>query len=316
MEKALEFLKSKDNFLILTHINPDGDALGSAFSLAAGLKLLGKNATAAMLAPIPFKYDFREYNNLYMKFNQLNLDDFKNAVSVDCATLNRLGDAKEFYKNKYSLNIDHHITNEEYGKINYIEDCAATGEIIYSLLSELGVRFDKAVRLGIYTAIATDTGNLTFSNTTARSFNICAKMVDEGLNIPYAAGRIFNTRSLGATKLIAAYINKMSLYDDEKVSVSALSLKEIEDCGAKAEDCETLINYGKDIETVEVAVFIREIKENSYKVSMRSKYYVDVAEIAGNFGGGGHVRAAGCLINDEFKAVKRMILDAVGAYIR
>lgn len=316
MNKALEFIKSKDNFLILTHINPDGDALGSAFSLAEGLRLIGKKADAGLLAPIPFKYDFREFIPLYQRFDQMDLSEYKNVISVDCANLKRLGDARQFYEKTNSLNIDHHISNEQYGDINYIEDCAATGEIIYFILTQLDVTFDVAVRLGIYTAIVTDTGNLTFSNTTARSFNICAKMADEGLNISYAAGKIFNTRSLGATKLIAAYINNMILYKDDKISLSSLSLKEIKRCGAKADDCETLINYGKDIETVEVAVFIREIKEKTYKISMRSKNYVNVAEIAGNFGGGGHIKAAGCLIKGEFKDVKEIILEALEDYIR
>lgn len=316
MKEALEFLKSKDNFLILTHINPDGDALGSAFSLTAGLRTIGKNAITALLAPIPDKYDFKEFEPLYLYYRDVNMADFDNVISVDCGDIKRLGEAKEAFERLDSLNIDHHISNDAYADVNYIEDCAATGEIIYELLRALNAEFDKAARLGIYTAIVTDSGNLTFSNTTARSFNICAKMVNLGLNIPYAAGKIFNTRSLGATKLIALYIENLKLYNDGKISVSSLSLEEISGCGAKAEDCETLINYGKDIESVEVTIFIRELNRDKYKLSMRSKTYADVGQIAANFGGGGHAKAAGCMVEGKYDEVERMVLDTVREYIR
>lgn len=316
MKNALDFIKSKDDFLILTHINPDGDALGSAFSLAAGLRLFGKKATVALLSTVPFKYDFSEFDTLFVQLNQLDSSAYKNVISVDCADLRRLGDAKDFFETRDSLNIDHHISNDGYADVNYIENCAATGEIIYTLLCALGVQFDKAVRLGIYMAIAADTGNLSFSNTTARSFNICAKLVDDGLNIPYAAGRIFNTRSYGATKLIATYIDHLKLFYNDTVSLSYITLKNLEDCNTAPEDCETLINYGKDIDTVEVAIFIRELKKDVYKISLRSKNYVDVAQLAANFDGGGHMRAAGFKIEDTYKNIEKLILDTVKEYLR
>lgn len=314
-KSTTDFLNKHSAFAVFTHLNPDGDALGSAFSLVAGLRALNKIADVYLFAPIPYKYNFNVFEGLWKYFDDFKPDKYNAFVSVDCADIKRLGEAENIFNSYSSLNIDHHISNTAYASINYIKQTAATGEIIYEILKSLNCPITIPVQIGVYMAIAADTGNFTFPNTSKSSFEICADIVNLGMPISEISDRIFNSRSLAATLLIAVFIERIRLFYDDKVSISYILLDDLKQTGAKLEDCETLIGFGRAVNTVELAIFIREISENNYKISLRSKKDVDVTKIAALFGGGGHKNAAGCTMKGDFEYVMQSVIDIAGDYI-
>lgn len=309
MDKVLEFIEQYGSFLVYTHINPDGDALGSAFSLTQALRARGKKAVVLLLDEIPAKYAFDEFEGLYTIWKEdADTSGYEACISVDCADLRRLGKGlRELFFTKPNANIDHHISNTLFAQVNFVQDAPATGEMVYDIASALGAKLDGTARLAIYMALSTDTGNFTYQNTTPKTLHICSELVDAGLDISYVAGRIYNNRTLGATKLISIFIDKMRLHMDGKMAMSIIMLEDIQAAGAKVDDCEVLINYARDIDSVELAAFVREIKKDTYKISLRSKGGVDVSDFASRFDGGGHVRAAGFMlcgdINDVIQTV-------------
>jgi phosphoesterase RecJ-like protein len=297
MNDVIDFIDHHNSFAVFSHINPDGDALGSAYALASALLTYRKKAVVFLLENPPHKYDLKEFKPLFQLFPTYNIEDFDAHIAVDCGDRNRLGKAKDIFRDKPCMNLDHHISNNNFADVNYIKDAPATGEIIYDIMGELSVPVLRVAQLALYAAIASDTGNFTYANTTPKSLRIFSGLMDGGLDVNYIANRIFNDRSLGATRLICTFIQNMRLYMEDRLSISTIMLEDIENAGAKMDDCETLINYARDVDTVELAIFIRELKKDVYKISLRSKNEsVDVAEFASFYGGGGHKRAAGCLM--------------------
>lgn len=316
MNEIVTFIKQHKTFAIVAHLNPDGDALGSAYALAQAINNLGKSAEVVLLCEPPYKYAFDIFQPLYKIHSETDYSNYDAFIAVDCATLARLGQIKDVFVTKPNANIDHHISNERFAKVNYVQEAAATGEIIYRLTKQLGVEPDKLINMAVYIAIATDTGNFTYGNTSASTLDVFCSIVSSGMPLPEVADRVFNSRSLGATKLIARFIETMRFYYDDRVCIGVLMLEDIERTGAKIEDCEDIINYARNVETVECAVFIREMHENVYKVSLRSKDYVDVADFAGRFDGGGHIRAAGCKMHGNIHDIMQNIIKIAGEYLQ
>ncbi len=299
MNEIISAIRGNDNFAILTHINPDGDALGSMLALNTALRALGKKSTAILLAPVPRKYAMDE---LPLDFKMYDPADrgYDCVISVDCADFGRLGEAKSLFAEKFSINIDHHTSNNGFGNVSHVAAEPSCGEIIYDLIHALGAQVDKKMAAALYVAISTDTGNFTYDNTVADTFERVSALVRTGIPLSRIANRLYNEKSLESTLLIGKVIGNLRLYFDAQVAITHITLGDLQDTGASPEDCETVINYARDIDTVELAVFIRQLRDKAYKVSFRSKEKVDVLEIAQRFGGGGHVRAAGCSMNGEF----------------
>ncbi len=310
MDKVLEFIEKHGSFLVYTHINPDGDALGSAFSLTRALRACGKKAELLLLDEPPEKYAFEEFAGLYTVWKkELDTAAYEACVSVDCADMRRLGKGlKELFFTKPNANIDHHISNTEFAQVNFVQDAPATGEMVYDIIKELGVEADMVMRTAVYMALSTDTGNFTYQNTTPKTLHTCSELVDAGLDISRIAGRIYNNRTLGATKLISRFIEKLRLHIDGRMAMSIITLDDITSLGARVDDCEALINYARDIDSVELAVFVREIKKDTYKISLRSKGGVDVSALASRFDGGGHVRAAGFMLRGDINDVLQTVV--------
>ncbi len=313
MKEVKEFIRNANNIAVITHINPDGDALGSAFALNYMLQKMGKTSMVVLNTPPPFKYVMQGFE--YLLYENINPKDYKRVICVDCASYPRLGNAKELLDSLRSLNIDHHISNTGYCDVNYIKQSSSTGELIFEILEHFNMEVDSTVAVPIYIAIATDTGIFTYSNTTKHTFETVSKLVATGFDISTVADRVFNSRSLGGTKLIARFIENIRFHHNNKLAISILTLQDLADCDAKLEDCETVINFARDIESVEIAAFIREVEEGAYKVSLRSKSYVDVADFASRFGGGGHKRASGFLVKDSIFEVIETVIKTSKDYL-
>ncbi len=316
MQQVLDFIKKHDKFAVVTHVSPDGDAIGSAFSLACVLHSIGKKAEVVLLTKLSSLYNFEEFAPLYKTIDKADFSEYEACISVDCADERRLSGAREGFFSVPNMNIDHHVSNTEFAEINYVQNAPSTGEIIYDIAKALGAQIDNVARMAIYIAISTDTGNFTYKNTTANSLRVCSELLESGLDVNSVANQIYNTRSLGATKLISKFIQNISLHHENKMTLATLTLQELEETGAEQGALESLISYAISVETAEIAAFIREIDKNTYKVSLRSKHYADVGKLVAAYGGGGHKHAAGCAIKGNIDDIKAEILKVAGEYLR
>jgi len=310
-EELYNAIKNSSNILIVPHKYPDGDALGSSLALYIALKKLKKHVWLISHTSIPKKYQFLAEDYTFLPL-ELVTSDLDLIIGVDCADKERLA-LPDIYleKAKIVVNIDHHITNDNFGDINIVQGLAATGEIIVDIFDDFGFEIDKDIATCLYTAIATDTGNFMYSNTTKNTFERTAELFDTGFEFVDIARRLFLQKSLVQTRLMGIAINGMELYHDNKIALIKISKDDMAFAGAKEGDCESLVNNAVDIDIVDVAIFIREINKSFFKVSFRSKGDYDVAATAQKFGGGGHKNAAGCAISGNFDTIKNNVISEV-----
>jgi phosphoesterase RecJ-like protein len=316
MEQVTSFIREHRSFLIFTHQNPDGDALGSAFSLAIALRETGRRAVVVLMEGPAAKYTFEEFYPLYtLSKTEAEGQAYDACIAVDCADARRLGKRKDLFFTRPNLNLDHHISNTRFAEVNYVNDAPSTGEIIYDVMQAMDIPIGAVARMAIYIAISTDTGNFTYQNTTPKTLHICSQLVDAGLDISCVANKVYNCRSMGATRLVSRFIENLRLYAGGRLGLSVIHLADMEEVGAKVEDCEVLINYARDVDSVEIAAFIREQGKNSYKVSLRSKDGVDVSEFAVRFDGGGHKRAAGFMLRGNIHDVTQTVIKTAEEFL-
>lgn len=310
MKNIIDEFNRCDDFLLIAHVSPDGDTLGSTAALLMALEKSGKKVIAACDGEVPDKLSFlKEYCN-FLKPEEVEDREYSCVVSVDVADLLRLGRLEQVFSNraKSTIDIDHHPTNTHFGKTCYVEEKSSTGEIILELIENMQVEVDWRMANALYTAVSTDTGNFIYSSVSAATLKAAARLREYGADIPMLCGRIYAERSLGATKIIGRGIQSIELFANGKIAALKIFLRDIKECGALREDTEALINYAREIKGVEVAIFVNEQEGQKAKVSLRSNKYVDVAEFAKSFGGGGHVHAAGYT---DYGTVEEIYLRAV-----
>lgn len=314
LKSTADFLKSNDNFLILTHANPDGDTLGSAFGLSMILQKIGKKSRVICSDKIPEKYSY---------FTSLaNQADFKNCeptiIAVDIADAKLLGSFEKIYSDKISLCIDHHHSNTGYAEKTYLDgDAAANCEIIYDLAKELSVEVDKNIALALYTGISTDTGCFRFSNTTATTLRIGANLMESGIDTAEINRIMFETKSRIRVELESMALKDMEFHLDDRCAIITVTRDMYEKTGCRDDDLEGITAISRSIEGVMVGVTMRERENGGFKVSVRTYPPVDASEICARLGGGGHIRAAGCQISAKYdaKQAREEILKHVKAVL-
>ena len=316
LEKCIKIIKESDNIFLASHIHPDGDNIGSLLALGMALKNINNNVTIVKVDDIPKDYLFLPNVNLFMEPN-LNepIDLF---ISLDSSDLDRLGIGKKMaLKANKVINIDHHITNDNFGIINIVDPSAsATGEIVYHLIKKLGVEIDKDIASCIYVAISTDTGSFMYDSTTSETHLIAADLLSKGINMNNIIVNLYQSRSIERSKLFIKSLNSLEMFYEEKIGMILLTQNMVKECSAKMEDSEGIISFVRDIEGIEVAGILKEFNENEIKVSLRSKSIIDVSQICLKFNGGGHKRAAGCTIYDNIENAKQIILNEIYKYFR
>lgn len=312
LNQLAEIIKSRSNIAILPHVNPDGDCIGSSFALQLALQKLQKDSIVIVEEDIPQVYSFLA--GKYAKLNEIPSGlVFDTVICLDCGDERRLNDRLYLFESaQTTVNVDHHISNTKFAQFNYVDTySSATGEIIYDLLSILGVTIDKDIAANLYVAISTDTGGFRYGNTTSRTHHIAAAFLDTGIDIAEINRRIFDTVSMARLKLVAQAINNIEFYEDGKIALIALSYELIQKMGITDEEGDGLSSLPRTIEGVEVGLLLKEKAPGEVKVSFRSNQYVDVSKVAASFGGGGHKRASGCTLNMDMMAAKKQILEAV-----
>ncbi len=308
---AVTFIQSHQSFYLAAHQSPDGDTLGSCLALRAALRTLGKEATVVCPDAVPAYLQFLDGAKDVIGTDAI--EPPKDAVIyIDCGDHKRTGHLRTALESApWQFCIDHHGTNPRESKDgDWVEEVSATGELILKLLKALRVPIDRGIATALYTAISTDTGNFSYSNTTPEAFRAAADLLGCGINLPELNRVLFREKPLRKVKLIAYTLAHMELSEDGRLNLCAIPESAIEACGASKEDCEGLIDCLRDIDTVEAACVLRE-SDGTVRVSMRSKRFCNVAEIAGRFGGGGHVRAAGCTLELPLDEAVRVMREAL-----
>ncbi len=309
IDNIISQLKNNDEFIVISHISPDGDTLGSAAALCGILSILGKKCIHVC--------DGEPSYNLG-KIPQLTqyIDDAKTtsvAIAVDCADKARLGCYAEIFDGAaVKIVIDHHKTNIGYGDINYIRDYPACAQCICDIIDRMGIKITHDIALCLYVAFLTDTGRFAYKGITSRTMECVASLYDFGLDIDRINRKLFNVRSFSKSKLIAKTLDNMQAWFDGKVMAAFLDYENYLTFNTGDCDTEGVVNFVLDVEGCKIAIFAHESKKGITKISLRSTdSNFDVAKVAVNFGGGGHTMAAGCTLNVPCQDAKEKIYSYI-----
>lgn len=306
ISQAAQMLRERDNFLILTHVNPDGDTLGSGFALARALRLMGKSANVINSEELPLRYLFLFESYKPQDFEPLTI------IAVDIADVQLLGDKLSVYKDSVDLCIDHHISNTFYAAQTLLDSkAAATCEVVYGLIHELGVEIDNNIAKCLYTGIATDTGCFKYGNTTVRTHEIAASLISHKIDFAMINHLMFDLKTKNRLIAEKKIIDSMEFFLKDMCCMVILTKNLMDDAGVSEEEFDGLSNLPRQVEGVHVGITIKERDENYYKISMRSSDIVNVSEVCQTLGGGGHARAAGCQISATLEDTKKIVLAAV-----
>ena len=312
-EQIGQALRENQRFAVLSHVRPDGDALGSQLALGLSLKQLGKDVRIWNEDGMLEKYSFLPNANLLTK-PPADPEDVDVAIALDTAIQNRLGTALPAVRSaKVWINIDHHPSNPGYGDLVQIDPKApATGEILFELIKSEKLPIDAAIAENLYVAISTDTGSFQYPNTTARTLEIAAELIRAGVDVGRVSQLTYENYPRRRVELLRDLLGTMRFDAKDRVASFSLSLATAKKLGVLPEDNEGLIDHLRAIRGVIVAVFFEELPDGKVRVSMRSKNEkVNVCAICEKFGGGGHVLAAGARVRGTLAEVEKKVLEEV-----
>ncbi len=306
LDSILEEINKAESIVILTHENPDGDAIGTGLALYNALKQIGKNPDI-IIPEYPRIFEFLPGTAEIKKESDIKKYDL--AISVDCATIKMLnGFANYFEDAKVKVSIDHHSTNTMFGDFNYISpDAPACAQILLVVLEYFKVEITKDIGTCILTGIITDTGGFKYSGVTAETFKFVAELLEKGINVSKIYRRVLQTKTKANFELNRIATNRLEFFEDGKVAFTYITKEDEEKVNSESGDHEGIVENGRDIEGVEVSIFIRQT-EKGCKVSMRSNEYVNVSDVCLLLGGGGHVHAAGATLQCTIEQAKEKIL--------
>lgn len=306
VEQTAALLRTFDNVLILTHVRPDGDTVGCAAALCAGLRALGRTAyllpnpeltktTAPYFAPYAAPEGFVP----------------ETVVSTDVATVSLLPENAKVYMGRIDLAIDHHPSFEHFGRANIVRpEAAACGELVYDILARLGP-VTAEMALPLYVAVSTDTGCFAYANTTSHTHAVAAALLRTGIDYRTVNKVFFRTKSRKRMQLEGAMLNDCEFYDNGRVAILSVPLSLMERLEADESDAEELSSLGGQIEGVDCAVTMRELRPDVWKMSVRTGDRVNATEVCRILGGGGHAAAAGCTVDAPWPQAKAAILGAI-----
>lgn len=304
----IDLLRTKNTFAILPHINPDADAIGSCYAVQHVLEAMGKRAVVFVEEELPSYLSFLEGESTV--FTQAEAFDV--CLCIDCGDLGRTGVRSVLLDvARISVNIDHHYANTCFAQVNLVDaGASSSGEICYDLLMQMGVDFTPVVAACLYSAICADTGGFRYSNTSAATMRAAAGLLEYGVDIARINKVLFDTESYSAFQLKGEIIRRVELYCGGTVGLVCVDKELLHSYGVDSKEIDNLVNLPRRIEGVEIAVALKE-SDKGIKISLRSNEWADVSKIAERIGGGGHVRAAGALMDMDLAAAKRLLLQEI-----
>lgn len=313
VDHILEEIKKAKTIAILTHENPDGDAIGSSLAMYMALQKMGKSADL-IIPELPRTYRFLPKVDEIKTEGSAEAYDL--AIALDAATIKMLNGWSNYFETaKVKVVIDHHGTNTMYGDYNYVNPASpACAQILITVLDYFGVEIDKEIGTAILTGIITDTGGFQYQSTTSETFEFASELLKKGVNVSSIYKKVMNTNSRANFELRKRAIDRMEFIADGKISFTYITLQDEEEVKAESGDHEGIVEEGRSIEGVEVSIFLRET-EKGYKVSLRSNEYVNVSDVCLMFGGGGHMHAAGCTIAQPLEQAKEKLINQVKMYL-
>jgi phosphoesterase RecJ-like protein len=297
----------RQRFLLTSHARPDGDSIGSQLAMAYALEALGKHVRLVNADAAPEHYfEFPGVDRI--EIAAATETDADAVIVMECSDLTRTGVAG--LDGHFIINIDHHAGNRMYGAVNWFdESAAACGEMVFDVIRALGVPLTPEIATHIYLAILTDTGSFHHSNITPRTFDICRQTVEAGVNPTIMARRVYDSNSFGKLKLIGALLDQMELVDGGRLAVLRMDDEVLAACGCTHNDTEGIINLPLTAREIQAVVFFKTSDAGAVRISMRSKYDVDVRVVANEFGGGGHKNAAGFTVVGRIEDVQPRIVE-------
>jgi phosphoesterase RecJ-like protein len=316
--ELLNFFRNEDDFLIATHMSPDGDALGSSLALSLALQKIGKKTFLLNSDHVPEQYTFLPGYEKFYTFENIQetgnrIQDFKRLVLIDCNDLDRVTDDKSKISNfkfQTSAVIDHHETEKPFGDMRWImPDSPATGLMIFYVIKALGIDLSQDMAATLYAAIAVDTGNFRYSNTTSEVLRIAADLTDAGAIPHIISTELYESWSEKRFRLFIKTLDTLQIEDG--IAITTVTRKMLEETLTSPDDIENFVSYPRIIKDIKVSVLLREIDDNYYKASLRSKNNINVARAAEAFGGGGHQHAAGFKIRGDFETVKARLIKQI-----
>lgn len=316
IKAILKFINEHENFLITTHINSDGDALASVLGCSMFLEKLAKGYKIIlddqMIDP---KYSFLKNWSKIQSYTEDQKEEYLAKVDAalvfDAPDNKRIGIIYDLINNKIpTTKIDHHPSEFVFGPADWIDSSASSASaMLYEIIDNSSIETDQFISEALYTGIVYDTGRLSFSNTRARDFEICATLLKNG-TIPHKiTNNLFFNNNAAALKVIGNGLQNLEQYENGKITIIFLSYQDLN--GVDQSEIEELANYSVSLRESEVGVFIREIEPGSFKLSLRSKEYVDVSKVANQFEGGGHVRASGCRYKGSYSDLVRNLVNEI-----
>lgn len=307
-----DIIKSSGKILLLSHMNPDGDTLGSMCAMYSMIyHRFKKKADMNVVSNIPFNYKFIPNIKLAQRYYDKSLV-YDLVITLDVASLDRVMDSKIFFeKAKCTINIDHHKTNPGFGDYQLIEpEASSCGEVLYKYFKKNGWVIDKDSAICLYTAIMTDTGNFRFENTTSDVFKAASDLVEAGANPNYIYKQCYETKTKNFVMFQNYCVNKAVFLEENKIAYTTVYKKDLEKFCAGDDYTDGIAETLRAIDSTEVSFVLKEVDARLTKVSMRSKS-IDAAEICAKFGGGGHTFAAGCTIKANIKDSVNKLLNEI-----
>ncbi|HEX2445940.1 MAG TPA: bifunctional oligoribonuclease/PAP phosphatase NrnA [Vicinamibacterales bacterium] len=311
-DRIRDAILSRRRFLVTSHARPDGDSIGSQLAMAFALRDLGKQVVIINRDEPPAHYlDFPGVDEILIADAvDPALGAFDALIVMECGDLSR--PAVAGLDRFFAINIDHHVGNSMYGALNWFDQSAsACGELVLELVDALGVRLSPEIATHIYLAILTDTGSFHHSNITPRTFDICRRCTEAGVNPAAMARWVFDSNSYGKLKLIGALLNSMRLADSGRLAILRLDPGMLESAESTLNDTEGLINLPLTAREIQAVVFFKALEPGEVRISLRSKYDVDVRAVAVKYGGGGHTNAAGFTLRGPEDHVRAQVIDDV-----
>ncbi len=314
LDNILEEINKAETIVILTHENPDGDAMGTSLALYSALKQMGKKPDI-IIPEHPRNFNFLPGIGEIKR--ETDVEKYDLAIAVDCATIKMMnGFVRYFEDAKVRISIDHHSTNTMFGDINYVSpDAPACAQILLVVLEYFKVEITQEIGTCILTGIITDTGGFKYSGVTAETFEFVAWLLNKGINVSKIYRKALQIKTKSNFELGRIAADRLEFLEDGKVAYTYITLEDIQRVNAESGDQEGIVETGRDIEGVEVSIFIRET-DKGCKISMRSNEYVNVSDLCLLLGGGGHTHAAGASMQCTIEQAKEKILMQLKAVLK
>jgi phosphoesterase RecJ-like protein len=309
LSRIVEAIRRRQRFVLSSHSRPDGDSIGSQLAMAFALRALGKHAHVVNhdLAPAPL-LQFPGVPAIEIADSVSG--DYDAAIIMECGDLARTGVAG--LDRFHVINIDHHPGNSAYGQLNWFDSSAAAcGEMVLDLIDALGVPLQADIATHIYLAILTDTGSFHYSSISPRTFDICRRALEAGVDPVLVARNVYDSNNMGRLKLFGSVLSAMQLDPTGRIAIVYLDHEMAREAGGTYEDTEGLINLPLTVKEIEAVVFFKQTEGDEYRVSMRSKGEIDIGAVAKQFGGGGHKNAAGCTVNGPIDALQKTFVERI-----